>query len=114
MSMPIQDLLTNQVAQVYCDQGFRDTVESVLSIIKANPNNRTVAVESGKAYKYEYDFYGLLSSLGVPTSLHWLTLRVNGYRDPRDFEHSHTQLIIPTEDDLNYIRRMYKTRKGRI
>lgn len=114
MTMPIQELFTNQVAQVYCDQGFRDTVETVLNIIKANPNNRTVSVEPGTAYKYEYDFYGLLAHLQVSTNLHWLTLRVNGYRDPRDYLHSHTQLVVPSEDDLTYVRRMYKTRKGKL
>lgn len=114
MTMPIQDLLTNQTASVYYDQGFRDIVESVLNIIKVNSGNRTITVEPGIAYKYEYDFYGLLSHLKIPTSLHWLTLRVNGYRDPRDYLHDHVTLTIPTDTDLDYIRRMYKTRKGNI
>ena len=112
MTMPIQELMTNTVAQVYCDQAFRDTVESVLNIIKVNPNNRTMGIEPGIAYKYEFDFYGLLSHLKIPTSMHWLTLRVNGYRDPRDYVHTHVELVIPSEDDLTYVRRMYKTRKG--
>lgn len=112
MAMPINDLKTNVAAQVFCEQGFRDSVESVLSIIKANQSNRLVQIEPGDAYKYEYDFYGLLAHLGIPPSLHWATLRVNGYRDPRDYLVNHDQIIIPTEDDLIYVRRMYKSRKG--
>lgn len=111
MPMPIQELMTNEVAQVFCDPAFRDTVESVLNIIKANNNNRVLEVKPALAYKFEYDFYGLLVEMKVPTNLHWLTLRVNGYRDPRDYLASHEHLVIPTEDDLNYVRRMYKTRK---
>lgn len=112
MAMPINDLKTNELALVYCEPAFRDAVESVLNIIKANQGNRTILVEPGVAYKYEYDFYGLLSHLNVPPSLHWTTLRVNGYRDPRDYLHNNDQIVIPTEDDLIYVRRMYKTRKG--
>ena len=49
--------------------------------------------------KYIGDFYGLLMDIGVPVSLHYLTLRCNRLLSPMDWTGENSVVIIPQDSE---------------
>ena len=62
-------------------------------------------------YMYTADFYGLLFHLKVPMEYHYAVLRVNGLRNPSDFQGTEDSVVIP---DTDIIKRLLNTLKTQI
>ena len=104
----INDLMPSDGPALYYDDGFRNTIEDHLPYLQLAANSDVTAVPDATAYKYEYDLYGLLYSLGIPKCYHWVILRVNGFRSPIEYTVAVNNLLIPKSQVIDNIRQTYQ------
>lgn len=109
MAMPIAELLVNTGAAIYYDPAFRRVLESHMGLLRNLTSTQLVAIEPNLAYKYEFDFYGLLQEKGVAEHLHWVIMRVNDMVDPRDFKAEMDRFLVPTAEVIDSIRKLHMT-----
>lgn len=112
--MDIFKLETSAGADVYYEQGFRIVIEDHLQFLKTHPETIPLEVESVYAYKYSGDLSGLLSFYGRPVYMHWIIMRLNGYNDFTEVGESALTLLIPSENVIERIRAIYKTKNRSI
>lgn len=110
--MSVNDLAFDAGASAYYDADFRNVLEDHMSFLRKHSSTRTIVVDPGQAYKYEYDLYGYLLSVGIPANLHWVVLRLNKLTTPTDFSLQLSQLMVPDAGMLDKIRQSHmSTRK---
>lgn len=119
MAFTFQELLADPGDSLYYDEAFRDDIEAHLVILRRyNVDKRTVP--PSLIYKYEGDFYGYLTEIGVPTEYHWIYLRVNHMAHPREFGEKMRDpqnrnvtfdMIVPDTNAISGIRTLFLTKK---
>ncbi len=109
MAMPIAQKMIDPGAQVYYDPAFRRVLETHLGLLRNMQDTKPVEISNDLAYKYEYDFYGLLQAKNVPEYLHWVVMRVNDMTDPREYLSTMNQFLYPPAEVIENIRRIYAT-----
>lgn len=109
MAMPINQLLVNTGAAIYYDAAFRRVLETHMGLLRNLASTQLVAIEPQLAYKYEFDFYGMLQERGVAEHLHWVILRVNDMVDPREFKSTMDRFLVPAPEVVDSIRRLHMT-----
>lgn len=100
---PLESVLTDDGPSVYFSEKFRSMIEANLTYLRNSGNVYTSPIDPDKAYRYEYNFYGLLREMSVPKHLHWIVMRVNGLTDPAEFQRDTSILWIP---DITLIERL--------
>jgi len=100
----INSLAIDEGASIYYDDGFRNVIEDHMTYLRNRTDTGVKVVEPGRAYKYEADFYGLLQFLLVPTELHWVVLRMNGYTSPTQYRPEKLSVIVPNPDVIEQMR----------
>jgi hypothetical protein len=100
---PLENSLTDDGPLVFYTEKFRAMIEANLNYLRSAGQFYTVPIDPDKAYRYEYNFYGLLRELSVPKHLLWIVMRVNGLTDPSEFQRDASLLWIP---DVNVIDRL--------
>lgn len=104
---------------VFYNPKFRALIEDHLNVLKTS-NVTVQPVELQLFWKYEGNFYGLLTELGIKSIYHWIYLRVNGMhhpyeyakevRDPLDKPYD-PHLIEPDETLISDIVKYYQSKK---
>lgn len=56
-----------------------------LDHIDRNYEFKTVTVSPDTAYRYQGNFFGLLSTMNIDPGLYLYTMYINGYKNPRDY-----------------------------
>lgn len=87
---------------------YRQMIEDHLIYLRSNKTLTSVDLAPMVSFKYAADFYGLLFHLNVSMEYHYAVLRLNGYRNPTDFQG--TELSV-TMIDIDIIRRLVNTMK---
>ena len=67
--------------------------------------SREVSIDNRLAYKYRFDFSGLLSYLNIPTKYHYPNTIVNGYSNSTEFTGDREVIKIV---DSEFLYRMYE------
>lgn len=93
----------------YYDDTFRNVLEDYMSVLRNDTNSTIMLIDASKAYKYEFDFYSLLSSYSVPVQYHWLIMRLNKMVVPTEASRELRSLIIPDFQTVERIRQSHKT-----
>ncbi|MND14836.1 hypothetical protein D3C81_193450 [compost metagenome] len=109
MAMPITQKLADAGATVYYDQAFRRVLETHMGLLRNLQETRYIEIEKHLAYKYEFDFYGLLQELKIPMNLHWVIMRVNNMVDPREFKSTMERFLFPPAEVVDNIRKLHAT-----
>lgn len=109
MAMPIEQLLIDTGAAIYYDAAFRRVMETHMGLLRNLASTQLIAIEPQLAYKYEFDFYGLLQERGVAEHLHWVILRLNDMSDPREFKVTMDRFLVPDPAVVDSIRRLHMT-----
>ena len=104
MAMSINSLMNDEGPKIFYDADFRNVIEAHLRILREHPNTAVLDIEPQKAYKYEFDLYGLLLSLNIAPYYHWIVMRVNDLTTPIDFTHEMLRLILPAAGTIDSIR----------
>jgi len=103
---PLEETLTDDGPEIYYTEKFRAMIEANLVYLRNGGNVYTIPIDADKAYRYEYNFYGLLREMNVVKHLYWIVMRVNGLTDPMEFQRDASILWIP---DINLIERLKAT-----
>ena len=74
---------------------FRRLIEDHLEYIREHSSTTIKPVLGSIAVKYNGDLYGLLIHLRVSQELHWITMRVNNFHSPTDYNNELISLVIP-------------------
>lgn len=94
--MSVNNLLTVQDAGIYYSESFKSVIENYLSIL-ATDEYTLATVEGYVALRNDSNYYGVLSELKVPYDLWWITLRVNGYHDPIEYDQIVRYVKVPNK-----------------
>lgn len=105
--MSVNDLAFDAGASAYYDADFRNVLEDHMGYLRSHASTRTIVVDPGQAYKYEFDLYGYLLSVGVPANLHWVVLRLNKLTTPMDFTMQLSQLLVADAGLVDKIRQSH-------
>ena len=106
-------MLTNVLQKAgdvnYYTRAFRDAIEPCLTtMIDGKKGVMSVEITASQAEVYDMDFFGLLTEIGFPFHLHWVTLRLNGYRSPREYRSDKRFIVTPSSKEVGVILQMYK------
>lgn len=80
--------------------------ELLLPLIIKGKKYNLLTIDAMDAYQFEGDLFSLLAKHNIPAFYHWITMRLNDFYSPTEFNESHRLLLIP---DMNYLHRFYKT-----
>lgn len=84
MAFDIIEKLSKPSVEVHFNPKFRAVIEDHLNILKT-ANVSIEPIDLQLFWKYEGNFYGLLTEMGIKMNLHWIYLRVNGFHHPFEF-----------------------------
>lgn len=114
--MPLANLSIVPGSNIYYDQDFRNVLESYLPYLRTVSTSSVLVVDRKRVIKYQFDFYGFLSTYQVPPFLQWLTMRMNFLTSPQDdFQYligdeiSAGSIVIPDMQEVNKIATSYQT-----
>lgn len=94
---------------IYYETSFRNVLEDHMTLLRNHPATTTITVEPLKAYKYEFDLFGLLSTYNVPVHLRWLVMRLNNMVVPTDATRDIEILLVPDLTVVDRIRQSHIT-----
>lgn len=106
---PLHLTMNNDGPAIFYDQNFRNVIEQHLEYLKSNGRSSTFTVEPKDAYKYEADFFGLLTKLQVRPQYQWIALRLNDMHTPTEYRMEQTTILLPNESQIEKIRSTYTT-----
>ena len=109
MTFSVQSSLRNMGDSVYYEDGWLLTIESHLPLLRSSTYSSITLIDPHDAYKFEGDFGGLLLAYQLPAQYQFVYLRANGLYAPYEYPSTMTQLITPSADFLNRLRRTYQT-----
>jgi hypothetical protein len=104
---PIDSLMTDSGPAIYYDTTFMNVLEDFMTYLRTHPTTNIVDIDQMLAYKYEFDFFGLLAQYGIPPNLHWVTLRMNNMTSPNDFAKKAIVLLVPNASTIEAIRQSH-------
>lgn len=112
--MKIDSLMLPTTRSIYYDTGFRAVLEDHMTLLRNHPNTQKVLLNTTDtgtmdAYRYEFDFYGLLDKYGVPKYLHWVVLRMMDFTSPNETDETLSYFLLPSESYLAQLEMAYKT-----
>lgn len=93
----------------YYSKGFRVILEDHMTFLRTHPNTKPVEVTPGEAYRYESDFYGLLTYKAIPMHLHHLILRMNNMMNPAHVTADLKYFLLPDQSVVSRLLSVYKT-----
>lgn len=80
-------------------EDFKVMLEDHLAVLSAKENIQSISdIVPMDAYRFEYDFFGLLRYLGIQPRYHWVVMRVNGLASPADYQRDKLSILIPNFD----------------
>jgi len=107
MTMSLNNHAVAKGNAIYYSETFRTLIETHLPWLINHRDTDTSIIDSQIAYKYESDFYGLLSYLGIGMAYHWTILRVNGLHSPSDYLASNVSLKLPNTVEIDRLKTLH-------
>lgn len=109
MPMPINALSISAGPLVYYTDKWQQVIEDHLDYLRNHESTTTVSIEPQYAFKYQYDFIGLLNYMNFPAHLHWTLMRINGMYRVEDYTSDMLKLIVPSTSELDRIKKLLST-----
>jgi len=88
---------------------FRNVLEYHMEFLRSRGNAYPITVEPHIAYKYEYDFTGLMLHYNIPRHLHWVIMRLNGFTSPLEYRADVLLLLGPDPKLLDQLMNTHST-----
>jgi hypothetical protein len=101
---PHRDFLDNAGDALYYDEGFRRVLEDHRVYLRTVGNVKRVTIQPGLAYRFEFNFYGLLKFHSVPQYLWWIIMRMLEMTSPDQMTRNLPLYFFPDESILTQIR----------
>lgn len=100
MTMPIDDLMIDPGADTYYEPEFQVVLETHLTFLRSDKSTIEIPVDQHLAYRYHFDLFGLLRALNVKPHLHWITMRMNNYTSPTQFQPDGVKTFLVPDDTV--------------
>lgn len=97
----------------YVDEALRTILENHLPRLKKLAENNIIEVTPAEAYKYDYNYYGLLRYKNVDYRIHWLTLRVNDRVNPDASCIEVRQIKVPPIEEVTRLLNYHKSTRNK-
>ena len=110
--MDINNLLVVNTDSVWYSEGFRAVLEDHMNLIRTASSTSKKELPNNLAWRYEGDFYGLMVELNVPFNLHWLCMRLVGYKNPQEMSASLEFVYVPDTGTIGILQTLYSTQTG--
>lgn len=81
--------------------------ETILPELLVNAVVGTVKISLSTAETYRYDFYGLLTKLGVSKEFHYPTMRAHGFYTSRDYAGKELEIIALDNAALSHYHTLF-------
>lgn len=88
---------------------FMEFLESHLPKLRQNPSRVTYDADAHRGQKYCGDFYGLLESFRVPYDQHYAIMRMNGFRNPTEYDGRPMVVQSPIVEDVAMLKNIFRT-----
>jgi hypothetical protein len=99
---------------LFYNPSFCRYLETYLPFLRSHPKTVQITIDPHDVYKYEGDFYGLLSKNGIAHENHWLVMRVNDIKSPAAVPLELGMLWIPDLNLVSRIRQLYNTKSKKV
>lgn len=97
------------IEDTYFNPGFLVLLESHLTYLRTSATLQSTAVSGLQKSKFEGDFYGLLTDLGIDYRFHYIVLRVNGYDSSADYRGESDAIVVPALSDIDMLKNIFLT-----
>lgn len=108
--MDIQNLEKSPPIENYCTVAFQKIIEEHLVLLINSAKNKPAQIDKQKAYMFRGDFYGLLTSMNVPTAYHYVNLRLNGYTCPSEYKGEEGVFYLADPEQVNLLFDIHRTK----
>jgi hypothetical protein len=105
----LSDLLVQVGDDAYYSDNFRNAIEDNLDGLINDSTTASRTVTPDVALANQFDFYGLLTQMGIPMAYQWTTMRMNGYRSPADYLGDKLSILVPSTTRVDNVRRLQQT-----
>lgn len=102
--MKLNESLKGTENRIFYDSSFRNVLEDFIPYMLNQPSTQTRMITADLAYRYEYDFYGLLAHMGLDYHLHWIIMRMSGFTAPNQPTRELTVIYVPSIQLLEQLR----------
>ena len=107
MTQPIQRLQIDIGETHLFSMGFRNLIENHLPFLRSHTSTIEKNISPHSGYTWVGDYYGLLLSLDIPHDLLWITLRMNGYTSPGDYDGNNLVVLVPSQAQISKMLTRY-------
>lgn len=107
--MKINRLMGNDGDSIYYSQRFRRYLETYMPYLRNHVDSEDLVIDHHDLYKFEGDFYGLLSKYNIERKYHWIVLRINDLLNPNEVPQHLEGIKIPNPSQISKIVQIYKT-----
>lgn len=96
---------------IFFNEKFRTVLEHHIPLLRNSEDVTIQPVNKELAYKWEGDFYGLLSNTGIelPREFFWITMRLNGLKNSQEYDGRTLSIMLPSIPLLRQIAIRHKT-----
>lgn len=102
--MKLDEYLKGTDNTVFYDQSFRNVLEDFIPYILNQKSTQKRLVDPSLAYRFEFDFYGLLAHYSIDYHLHWLIMRLAGLTAPNQATRHLSVIHLPSIQLLEALR----------
>lgn len=112
MAITLNDLVKDNYDPELYSEGFTSLLEHYMQYMRDSDVVSVVNLDSHLVYKFEGDFYSLLSAMDIPKSMHWITLRLNRLTNPCHYSPDITFILVPDITFINSVLEKYKKKNS--
>lgn len=91
-------------------EAFKTVIEDHLNYLKNLEDNQVYVLQPALVYRYEYDFYKILTAIHVDKRLHWVTLRMNGRINPFENCSNLNTILVPSFSSISELLNIHRTK----
>lgn len=96
--------------QLFFDPDFCNSIEYLIPYLILNTGNSTLPLTQGDNLQSKYDFYRILAKkTALQRCYWWITMRINGYIQPTDYQGDRSAIILPDIGYLSSLATSYRT-----
>lgn len=109
MASALSGMIASEGEAVFYEEQLRHVFEDHLDYFIKHEETEQLTIDPHQAYKYEGDMYGLFLALSIPREYYWITMRMNGFSTPTDFDGESRSLLIPPRNAVRSVVQTYRT-----
>lgn len=107
--MSIVNLMRAPGHSAWFSDAWRQIVDDHIPNLLKSPNTVIHEIEPMLAHQFEGNLLGYLTAVRVPEYLHYVTIKLNGFKDGSELNESTLRILLPHEPDLEKHMQIFRT-----